>query len=215
MSVSVLVVDDHAVFAETLGAALRGVPEIDVVEVATSGADAVTRAGDMTPDVALVDMLLPDGTGVEVARRLAEVSPDTRVVILTASQDIAHYTEAMAAGVSGYLTKQAAFPEVAAAIAAAHEGRVVVPSSVMERLLPATAPGKGMGADLTPRELDVLALLGRGYDAKRAATTLGISWHTCRSYIKNVLYKLDAHSSLEAVRTATRLGILTPEVAGS
>ena len=212
MTVSVLVVDDHAVFAETLGAALKGVADIDVVGVATSGEDALACAREAQPNVALVDMLLPDRTGVELARQLSDVSPDTRVVILTASQDVAHYTDAMAAGVSGYLTKQAAFPEVAEAIAAAHDGRVVVPSSVMARLLPASAPDKGVGSDLTPRELDVLALLGRGYDAKRAASTLGISWHTCRSYIKNVLYKLDAHSALEAVRTATRLGILTPEV---
>jgi DNA-binding NarL/FixJ family response regulator len=211
VSISVLVVDDHVVFAETLGAALKSVPDIDVVGTASTGADAVIQARDTTPDVALVDMLLGDQTGIELARQHGDVSPGTRIVILTASQDIAHYTEAMAAGVSGYLTKQAAFPEVTAAITAAHEGRVVVPSSVMERLLAAKAPTEGLGADLTPRELDVLALLGRGYDAKRAATTLGIRWHTCRSYIKNVLYKLDAHSALEAVRKATRLGILTPD----
>jgi DNA-binding NarL/FixJ family response regulator len=78
----------------------------------------------------------------------------------------------------------------------------------MERLLAAKAPTRGLGADLTPRELEVLSLMGWGYDAKRVATTLGISWHTSRSYTKNILLKLDAHSALEAVSRAARLGIL-------
>jgi DNA-binding NarL/FixJ family response regulator len=212
MPVTVLIVDDHVVFAETLGAALGALSEFSVNGVATNAKDALAQAEEMQPDVALVDLLLPDSNGIDVARSLRKVSPATRVVVLTASQDVSYFTEAMEAGVSGYLTKQAAFPEVAEAITAAHEGRVVVPASVMERLLAATAPKKGIGSDLTPRELEVLVLLGRGYDAKRAAVALGITWHTCRSYIKNVLFKLDAHTMLEAVRKATRIGILAPEV---
>lgn len=211
MTISILVVDDHAVFADTLAAALGAVANMDVVGVAHTVSDAVALAEKAQPNVALVDMMLPDASGVDFAKQLGVVSPGTRIVVLTASQDIAYFTEAMEAGVSGYLTKQAGFAEVADAISAANDGRVVVPATVMERLLAANTPVKGPGSDLTPRELDVLVLLGCGYDAKRAASTLGVTWHTCRSYIKNVLYKLDAHSTLEAVRTATRLGILKPE----
>jgi DNA-binding NarL/FixJ family response regulator len=114
----------------------------------------------------------------------------------------------MEAGASGYLTKQSGLDDVRDAITAAHEGRVVVPASVMERLLAAKAPSAGLGADLTPRELEVLSLMGRGYDAKQVAATLGISWHTSRSYTKNILLKLDAHSALQAVSVATKLGII-------
>ena len=211
MSVSVLIVDDHAVFADTLGAALDALADLTVAGVAYTATAGLELAATARPDVALVDLNLPDHDGIEFARRARTVSATTKIVVLTASQDASYFSQAMEAGVSGYLTKQAGFREVADAIAAAHEGRVVVPVSVMERLLAASAPTQGAGSDLTPRELEVLALLGRGYDAKRAATTLGVTWHTCRSYIKNVLFKLDAHSALEAVRKATRLGILSPD----
>jgi len=213
VTVSVLIVDDHAVFADTLGAALDALPDLRVAGVANTATEGLALAESTLPDVALVDLNLPDHDGIEFARRARKISAATKIVVLTASQDAAYFSQAMEAGVSGYLTKQAGFREVAEAIVAAHEGRVVVPVSVMERLLAASAPAHGVGADLTPRELEVLALLGRGYDAKRAATTLGVTWHTCRSYIKNVLFKLDAHSTLEAVRKATRLGILAPDAA--
>jgi DNA-binding NarL/FixJ family response regulator len=209
--ISVLLVDDHAVFAQTLGAALGAMDGFDIVGVAQSGAEALELASSAQPNVALVDLGLPDFGGVELARRLREAHPDTRVVVLTGSLDLAFFSEAMDAGASGYLTKQSGLGDVSDAITAAHEGRVVVPASVMERLLAAKAPTAGVGADLTPRELEVLSLMGRGYDAKQVANTLGISWHTSRSYTKNILLKLDAHSTLQAVSVASRLGILAPD----
>jgi DNA-binding NarL/FixJ family response regulator len=131
--------------------------------------------------------------------------------VLTGSLELTFFSDAMDAGASGYLTKQSSLEDVTDAITAAHDGRVVVPASVMERLLAAKAPAAGMGADLTNRELEVLSLMGRGYDAKQIANTLQISWHTSRSYIKNILLKLDAHSALQAVSVATRLGIIVHE----
>jgi DNA-binding NarL/FixJ family response regulator len=208
MTISVLVVDDHNVFAQTLAAALGATAELEVIGLASTGAEALELAAAMKPNVALVDLGLPDFGGIELARRLRADQPATRVVVLTGSLDISFFTEAMEAGASGYLTKQSGLNEVCDAIAAAHDGRVVVPATVMERLLAAQAPARGLGSDLTPRELEVLALMGQGYDAKRVATTLGISWHTSRSYTKNVLLKLDCHSALEAVSKASRLGIL-------
>jgi len=206
VTISVLLVDDHNVFAQTLAVALGTV--FDVVGVAETGADALTQAAAAKPDVALVDLGLPDFGGVELARRLRAECPETRVVVLTGSLDLDFFSQAMEAGASGYLTKQSGLDDVRDAITAAHEGRVVVPASVMERLLAAKAPTSGLGADLTARELEVLSLMGRGYDAKQIAGTLNISWHTSRSYIKNILMKLDAHSALQAVSIATRLGIL-------
>lgn len=208
MTISVLLVDDHNIFAQTLASALGAMDGFAVAGHAQSGQDALAQAEQLHPNVALVDLGLPDFNGVELARRLRETCPDTRVVVLTGSLDLTFFSEAMDAGASGYLTKQSGLEEVAEAITAAHEGRVVVPASVMERLLAAKAPTSGLGADLTPRELEVLSLMGRGYDAKQVASTLNISWHTSRSYTKNILLKLDAHSALQAVSVATRLGIL-------
>jgi DNA-binding NarL/FixJ family response regulator len=211
MTISVLLVDDHNIFAQTLSAALGAMDGFEVAAVAKTGAEGLEHAGTLAPDVALVDLGLPDFSGVELARRLRETCPDTRVVVLTGSLDLSFFTEAMEAGASGYLTKESSLDDVIDAITSANDGRVVVPASVMERLLAAKAPESGMGADLTPRELEVLSLMGRGYDAKQVASTLGISWHTSRSYTKNILLKLDAHSALQAVSVATRLGILVHE----
>lgn len=208
VTISVLLVDDHNVFAQTLAAALSAMEGFEVVGVTQSGAEGLACASTLSPDVALVDLGLPDFGGCELARRLREDCPDTRVVVLTGSLDLEFFSEAMEAGASGYLTKQSGLDDVREAIKAAHEGRVVVPASVMERLLAAKAPAAGLGSDLTPRELEVLSLMGRGYDAKQVANTLGISWHTSRSYTKNILLKLDAHSTLQAVSRAARLGIL-------
>ncbi len=208
MTISVLLVDDHNIFAQTLAAALGAMDGFAVAGVAGSGQDGLDQAQTLQPDVALVDLDLPDFSGVELARRIREQCAATRVVVLTGSLDLAYFSQAMEAGASGYLTKQSGLDDVTEAITAAHDGRVVVPASVMERLLAAQAPESGLGADLTPRELEVLALMGRGYDAKQVANALSISWHTSRSYIKNILLKLDAHSALQAVSVATRLGIL-------
>jgi DNA-binding NarL/FixJ family response regulator len=209
MTIKVLLVDDHNVFAQTLAAALGASDDFEVVGVAETGTDALEQATNTAPNVALVDLGLPDFGGVELARRLQQTSPETRVVVLTGSLDLAYFAEAMEAGASGYLTKQSGLDDVRDAITAAHEGRVVVPASVMERLLAAQAPTSGLGSDLTPRELEVLSLMGRGFDAKQIASTLNVSWHTSRSYSKTILMKLQAHSALQAVSVATRLGIIT------
>jgi len=211
VTISVLLVDDHNIFAQTLAAALGAMDGFSVAGIAKTGADGLASARSSAPNVALVDLGLPDFSGVELARQLRDTCPDTRVVVLTGSLDLTFFTEAMEAGASGYLTKESSLDDVIDAITSAHEGRVVVPASVMERLLAAKAPDSGLGADLTPRELEVLSLMGRGYDAKQVASTLGISWHTSRSYTKNILLKLDAHSALQAVSVATRLGILVHE----
>jgi DNA-binding NarL/FixJ family response regulator len=208
MAISVLIVDDHAVVVETLALALGRADDLEVAATAGTGEEGLARASALQPAVALVDIGLPDIGGIEVLRRLRATSPGTRVVILTGSSDPAFFAQAMEAGVSGYLTKDAGLGEVTDAIRAAHEGRVVVPEKVVGRLLGFRSAPSGLGADLTHRELQVLALLGEGCDAKRIARTLNVSWHTARSYIKNVLVKLDAHSQLEAVMTAMRLGIL-------
>jgi DNA-binding NarL/FixJ family response regulator len=208
MTISVLLVDDHNIFAQTLAAALGAIDGFAVAGVAPNGQAALEQCEAQRPQVALVDLDLPDFNGVELARRLRETCPDTRVVVLTGSLDLSFFSEAMDAGASGYLTKQSGLEDVTDAITAANDGRVVVPASVMERLLAAKAPPSGVGADLTNRELEVLSLMGRGYDAKQVANTLQISWHTSRSYIKNILLKLDAHSALQAVSVATRLGII-------
>lgn len=208
MTTQVLVVDDHAVFAETLAASLSTNPDIEVVGVATTAAEGHQKAARQTPDVALVDLGLPDMGGVDLARRLRTSSSRTRVVILTGDTDAALFPQAMAAGACGYLIKDAGLAEVTDAIRRAAAGQVVVPENVAARLTAVRTPASGPGSDLTRREAEVLRLLSEGGDVRAIAKSLGITWHTARSYVKTLLVKLDAHSQLEAVAKAIRMGIL-------
>ena len=160
------------------------------------------------PDVALVDIMLGDTDGIELVRTTRFESPATRFVILTGSTQTELFPRAMAAGASGYLFKEMSLRDVVAAIGRAHAGEVVVPEGVATRLTGTHAPSAGIGSDLTPREIEVLALLSAGTDVRGISRSLGITWHTARSYISDVLTKLGAHTQLEAVATATRLGIM-------
>lgn len=208
MTVSLLLVDDHVVFVETLAAALSGVDGLDVAAVATTASDALAQARDLHPDVALVDIDLPDFGGIELARRMGRVSPETRVIVLTASEEPSALVSAMDAGVSGYLVKHAALREVTGAIREVHAGRMAIPAALFRKLVTAPTGSGPAGAVLTRREREVLALLAQGCDVQRIAKLLGITWHTARSYVKTLLLKLDAHSQLEAVSKARRLGLL-------
>lgn len=208
MSLRVLLVDDHAVLLETLARAIGAVNGMEITAVATTAEEGRAKAEATRPDVALVDAALPDYDGVELCKRMRSVSPDTRVLMLTGAADAGLFANAMAAGARGFLLKDANLGQVLDAIRRAAAGEIVVPVELAGKLGGATAPDKGLGADLTKRELEVLALLAEGTDAKTIARSLDISWHTARSYVKNVLRKLDAHSALEAVAVAKREGIL-------
>ena len=208
MTIGVLLVDDHTVFAETLAAALKTNSDIAILGVANTSTDGLEKATALKPDVALLDVMLPDYDGIELARRVRTASPGTRVVMLTGETDPALFAKAMAAGACGYLIKESSLGDVTDAVRRAYAGQVVVPEKAVTRLTQAHAPAKGPGSDLTERELEVLGLLTQGKDAKMIAKAMGITWHTARSYLKSVLMKLDAHSQLEAVAVATRLGIV-------
>lgn len=209
MTISVLLVDDHTVFVETLAVALASKDGIVVAGTATTAAGGLEAAAETRPDVALVDVELPDFGGIELTRRLRFTAPSTRVIILTASSDASIFAQAMDAGACGYLVKDTALSELTESIRSAYAGQVVVPDAVIGKLLAFRPPSSGVGSDLTRRELEVLALLGEGCDMRSISKSLGITWHTARSYVKAVLTKLGAHSQLEAVAAAMRLGILS------
>lgn len=207
MTISVLLIDEHAVFVEAMEAALNGVDDIEVVGVATNAAHGLAHAALTRPDVAVVDLELPDAGGVGLTRQLRSASSGTRVLILTGTREAAAFAAAMEASVSGYLLKYAGLSEVITAIRDVHAGLTVVPASVVSRLLsPPSSSGQGHG--LTRREAEVLALMAEGLDLQRIARTLGITWNTARTYVKRILLKLDVHSQLQAVAKAGRLGML-------
>jgi DNA-binding NarL/FixJ family response regulator len=210
--ITVLVVDGHQTFAELLGVALRGQPDLRYVGHARNGEQAIRLAAELRPDVILLDPELPDADGIAIAEMLRHRQPDTRVVILTASSEATLVGRATAAGAAGFLSKNGALGDVLHAVHTAHGGGMTVSTDILARLLRSTTPVVGpRGGGLTAREHEVLELMASGLDPRAIARRLGISLHTCRGYVKAVLAKLDAHSQLEAVAIATRRGLVQPE----
>ncbi|MFG2110974.1 response regulator transcription factor [Micromonospora chersina] len=210
--IRVLVVDDHQTLADLLAVALDGQATLTCVGHAGTAAEGLRLVDELQPDVVLMDVSLPDFDGITATELLRASHPDVRVVILTARTEPALVGRAMAAGASGFLTKDGALNEVLHSLNIAHSGATTVPAHLLHGLLaaPAAESPAAASAALTDREYQVLRLMAEGLDVRMMARSLGISPHTCRGYVKSVLNKLDTHSQLEAVAVATRRGLLRP-----
>jgi DNA-binding NarL/FixJ family response regulator len=208
-TVSLVIIDDHQMFVESLSHVLAEDDRIAVVGTAASGADAVRLVGQLRPRVVLVDHHLPDQNGVDLVGALKADHPDLMAVMLTASTEDRVLLAAMDAGCSGFLTKDRAVRDVVDAVLAASEGEALISPAQLARLLPRLSRREPtVGSDLTPRELQLLSHLARGQSNKAIAAELQLSVNTIRNYMQAVLAKLDAHSKLEAVSTAVREGLI-------
>lgn len=208
--IRVLIVDDHQMMAEGVRAALESEPDIEVVAMAGTAADAVARAEETLPDVVLMDFRLPDRDGSQATLDVRAAVPGVAVVMLTGFGDDATLTRAIDAGCAGFVHKTADIDTVVDAVRRARAGEPVFSaedlSKLVRHLRGDTAP---VGGDLTARELEVLQLLAEGVTTDALAERLYISKHTARSHVRNILAKLGAHSKLEAVAIAARAGIVT------
>ena len=208
-SIKVLVVDDHQMFTEGLVKVLGEASDVAVVATASSVAGAVEAAKLHTPDVVLMDFELSDGDGAKATQLIKEDMPTTKVVMLTSFTDESVLVAAIEAGCSGFVTKHKAVDEVVAAVRAAFEGEALISPSMLARLLPKLRrSSRGLGSDLTPRELEVLKLLAEGMSNSAIAEKLVISLHTVRNHVQSIIMKLQAHSKLEAVTIAVRESII-------
>jgi len=208
----VLVVDDHDLVAESLTRSLNAEPDLVVVGTAQSKQRALEAARELRPDVVVMDYRLPDGTGAEATALIKAELPATEVVVLTGAASGASLADALEAGCSGFVAKEGRFEELVHTIRAVVAGEVRVPLGLVEDLAAHLRPrSAGLGADLTPREREVLALLAVGSSTSQIVDALTVSIHTVRNHIRNILTKLNARSRLEAVAIATRIGVLGPE----
>jgi DNA-binding NarL/FixJ family response regulator len=206
--IRVVIVDDHAVFAQSLASALADVAGLDTIGTAFSVADGRTLIEEVRPDVAVVDYRLRDGRGSDLVRALHKTVPEVRVVILTAAEDDAAFLDALEAGCAGYVTKDRPLEEVVGAVTAAAAGDLAVSTSLLARTLPNVHRDGTTRARLTPREREVLELVAEGVPNKTIAARLSVRLNTVRNHVQNVLNKLGAHSKLEAVAIATRAGLI-------
>ncbi|WP_198597752.1 response regulator [Blastococcus atacamensis] len=194
--ISVLVVDDHPLFRAGLEALLATVPEIDVVGSAGDGETAVRRAGDLAPDVVLMDLNLPGTPGLEATRRIVAARPATAVLVLTMVDDDDSVMAALQVGARGYLLKGAAQEEVLAAIRSVAAGGAVIGAGAAQRVL---RGGRGAPAqDLTEREAQVLSLIAHGRSNPEIARTLGVSLKTVQNHVSHVLAKMQVRDRTQA-----------------
>jgi DNA-binding NarL/FixJ family response regulator len=192
-------------FGESLARLLADEPGIEVLAVATSGAEALRLAGALRPKVVLLDQEMPDRDGISVAAELKSKDPDLMVVMLTSSTDDRVLLGAIEAGCSGFLTKDRAAAEVAETVRVAAAGEAVIAPAMLARLLPQlNRQHQAVGSDLTEREIEVLRLMAQGHANKTVARDLTLSVHTVRNHVQSILTKLGAHSKLEAVSIAVR-----------
>lgn len=208
--ITLLVVDDHEVFAQSLTRVLAAESDIGSVGTAATLARAAELVPELRPDVLLLDVRLPDGDGIAAIPDLRALHADMSVVVLTASSAEHVLVRAIEAGASGYLAKTAGIDEVTAAVRAAAAKEAVIPPDMLARLLPRLRRRhESHSVDLTERELEVLHLLARGMQNSAIAAKLHVSPHTVRNHIANLSMKLGAHSKLEALSIAIRTGVIS------
>lgn len=209
----ILVVDDHRSFADLLSLALGSEPDLHCVGIAASGAEAVTLARDLTPDIVIMDIEMPRQDGLATTRRLREIVPDSMIVVVTAHRDPQWVVRATQAGASAFVAKNGSLPEMLDVLRRVHPGGMLVaPSAFLDAPSagPPELPAPTNIPPLTQREREVLVWLGRGMAPKAIARVLGISLNTCRGYVKSLLAKLGVNSALEAVVKAQQLGLIEP-----
>jgi DNA-binding NarL/FixJ family response regulator len=211
----VLIVDDHALFRRGLQMVLGSEPDIEVVGEASDGAEAIEKAKALRPNVVLMDVRMPKRSGIEAAGAIRDELPDAKILMLTMSDEEADLYEAIKAGASGYLLKEISIEEVPDAIRSVWAGQSRISPSMASKLLSEFAAmsqrggdNKGAGAQLTPREMQVLKLVAQGLNNKDIAEKLFISENTVKNHIRNILDKLHLHSRMEAVVYAVKEKLL-------
>jgi two-component system, NarL family, response regulator LiaR len=203
----VLIADDHAVVREGLRTFLELQEGIEVAGEAADGREAVSEAERLLPDIVLMDLVMPELDGVEVMRELRERVPRARVVVLTSFLDDERLLPALRAGAAGYLLKNVEPRELARSIRLAAAGEALIDPAVAARLVDALGSDRPEeAAELTPREQEVLELIGRGYANKRIALELGISEKTVKTHVSHVLAKLGVSDRTQAALYVARLG---------
>jgi len=208
--IRVLVVDDHAVVRQGLRTFLELQDDIEVVGEAADGEQALASAAALEPDVVLMDLVMPRLDGVSALQRLRERAPATRVIVLTSFLDDDKVLPAVRAGAAGYLLKDVQPAELVRAIRMADRGQALLHPAVAARVLRELA-GDDTRAErnelLTPRELEVLALLAGGRANKAIARELGVAEKTVKTHVGNILGKLGLSDRTQAALYAVREGL--------
>jgi two-component system, NarL family, nitrate/nitrite response regulator NarL len=203
----VAVVEDHSMVAEGFARIIAAEEDLEFVGAASTLADAMELVENTSPEVVLMDYHLPDGDGDQATRDVLARFPNTKILMLSGSDSDDLVGRAMEAGCSGFLEKTRPAIDIVTSIRAVIRGELVLRANDLAGLIERIRDGS-TGDALTARELEVLRHLAKGESSGNIAAELFVSVHTVRNHVQNILMKLNAHSKLAAVATATRLGIL-------
>ncbi len=203
--------DDHAVVRSGLRRIVEAEADLEVVGEAGTAKEAVALAAATTPDVMVMDLGLPDNSGIVATVEVLEASPSTRVLVLTVHDDVAYLRRAFSAGAAGYLVKEAADVELIQAVRQVAAGRQYVHPTLGAALLAPELPARhlgGPGGELSEREVEVLRLVALGLTNPEIAERLYVSVRTVETHRAHISQKLDVHNRAELVRRARDAGLL-------
>ena len=213
-AITVVIVDDHAVVREGTRQLLEREDGIEVVGAVGTVAEAISMAHQLVPAIMVIDVELPDGSGVMVVRKIVEAGLPVRCLMLSAHDDYVYFSEALAAGAAGYLLKTSSADEFTTAVRTVSLGGVVVDGTLAHRLTGRRhQPEEQLAATLTSREFDVIRALVRGCSNKEIAAELFVSVRTVESYMSAVLAKLGLRSRTEVTLYAIEHHLVSPSSA--
>ena len=216
----ILLVDDHPLFRAGLKSLLVDNPAFQIIGEAGDGKEAIRLTKTLHPDLLVLDISLPDKSGIEITRELKDLFPEILIMIVSMHSKIDFITESFRAGALGYVIKESAAERLVQGLETVARGEYFLDSSlshkVVEKIL--GLPTKEAlitdekYASLTPREEQVLRLLAEGHSAREVGEKLFISPKTVENHRANIMDKLDLHSTLELIRYAVRLGLIDPDL---
>jgi DNA-binding NarL/FixJ family response regulator len=210
--ISALIVDDHPVTREGLRTALElSEGLVVVVGEASTGEEAIEQARKLAPDIVYMDVRMPGMDGIEATRRIREASPDTRVILITVDESRSAVSEAIQAGVSGYLLKDSSPDALIDAARNAIKGNAVMDPGITKTFIQEAQSAGGDEQRATPlskREREILQKVADGSTTRQVATELGISPHTVKTHLERIFEKLGANDRAQAVAIAIRTGIV-------
>ncbi|RPF33347.1 response regulator transcription factor [Streptomyces sp. TLI_185] len=215
-TIRVLLVDDQELIRTALSMVMADIEDVEVVGEAATGKDAVRLAGELAPDVVVMDIRMPGMDGIEATRRITETQSDVRVVVLTTFDDDAYVYGALRAGAAGFLVKDMALDDIIGAVRVVAAGDALIAPSVTRRLIhdfasrPEPAVGRRELKAITDREREVLTLVGSGLSNAEIAAELCISVATAKTYLTRLLTKLDARDRVQLVIMAYEAGLVSP-----
>jgi RNA polymerase sigma factor (sigma-70 family) len=216
-AIRLLLVDDHVLFRKGLVSLLQRQRDFEVVGEAEDGAEAVKKAKQLKPDLVLMDIHMPGTDGIEATRRIRELLPSTRVVILTVSEDDKDLFEGIKCGAHGYLLKKLEPEELYAMLRGVFQGEAPISRATAGKILSEFASQARQKAtaqleeELSPREKDVLQCLASGLTNKEIGNKLGIAENTVKNHLKNILAKLHLENRVQAATFALQKGFVSQD----